>query len=115
MWVFTKNKERTKFFKETGDLRYIYQNELDKACFRYDMAYQNFKDLNRRTAVNKVLRDKAYDIAKNAKHDGYQRGLASRVYNCFDKNENISNKGLAEELHKPIIKNLKKEKYTYLF
>ena len=45
---FTKNKEKKKF-KETGDSRYIYQNELDKACFQHDMAYGDFKDLNRRT------------------------------------------------------------------
>ena len=49
------------------------------------MAYGDFKDLNRRTFVDKVLRDKAFDIAKVPKHDGYQRGLASIVYKCFDK------------------------------
>ena len=57
---FTKNKETIKKFKETGDSRYIYQNELDKACFQHDMAYGDFKDLNRRTAVDKV-----FNIAKN--------------------------------------------------
>ena len=49
------------------------------------MAYGDFKDLNRRTFVDKVLRDKAFDIAKVPKHDGYQRGLVSIVYKCFDK------------------------------
>ena len=44
--LFTKNKEQIKKFKETGDSRYIYQNELDKACFQHDMAYGDFKDLN---------------------------------------------------------------------
>ena len=48
---FTKNKERIQKFKETGDSRYIYQNELDKACFQYDMAYGDFKDLARRTVI----------------------------------------------------------------
>ena len=118
---FTKNKERTQMFKETEDSRYIYQNELDKARFQYDMAYGDFKDLNRRTVPHKILRDKAFDIAKNSKYDGYQRGLASVVYKCFDKktscgtvkNENISNKELAEELHKPVIKKLKKSKLNY--
>ena len=43
---FTKNKEKTEKFKETGDSRYIYQNELDKACFQHDMAYGDFKGLN---------------------------------------------------------------------
>ena len=39
---FTKNEERRKKFKETGDSRYIYQNELDKACFQHEMAYGDF-------------------------------------------------------------------------
>ena len=64
------------------------------------------------------MHDKGFDIAKNPKYDGYQRGLASMVYKFFDKktsvsgvkNENISNKELAEELQKPIIRNLKKRK-----
>ena len=55
---FTKNKERIKKFKETGDTSYIYKNELDKACFQHDMAYGDFKDLPKRTAADKVLRDK---------------------------------------------------------
>ena len=49
-WIFTKKKERIGKVKETGDSRYIYQNELDKACFQHDMAYGNIKDLTRRTA-----------------------------------------------------------------
>ena len=81
---FTKNKERTQKFKETGDTKYIYKNELDKACFQHDMAYGDFKDLARRTASDKVLRDKAFNIAKNPKYDGYQRGLASMVYKFFE-------------------------------
>ena len=44
------------------------------------MAYGVFKDLTRRTASGKILRDKAYNIAKNPKNDGYQRGLASMIY-----------------------------------
>ena len=62
---FTKNKERIQKFKETGDTRYIYKNELDKTCFQHDMAYGEFKDLARRTASGKGLRDKAFTIAKN--------------------------------------------------
>ena len=50
---FTKNKERIQKFKQTGDSRYIYRNELDKACFQHDMAYGDFKDLKRRTDVDK--------------------------------------------------------------
>ena len=49
------------------------------------MAYGDFKDLKRRTASDKALRDKAFNYAKNLKYDGYQRGLASMVYKCFDK------------------------------
>ena len=51
---FTKNKGRIKKFKETRDSRYIYQNQLDKSCIQHDMAYGDFKDLNRRTAADKV-------------------------------------------------------------
>ena len=80
-----KNKERIQKFKETGDSRYIYQNELDKACFQHDMAYGDFKDLTRRTASDKILRDKAFNIAKNPKYDGYPRGLPSLVDNFFNK------------------------------
>ena len=49
------------------------------------MALRDFKDLKKRTATDKVLRDKAFNIAKNLKYDGYQRGLASMVYKFFDK------------------------------
>ena len=81
---FTKNKERIQEFKRTGDSRYIYKNELDKACFQHDMAYGNIKDLAKRTAADKVLGDKAFNIAKDPKYDGYQRGLASMMYQFFD-------------------------------
>ena len=73
--LFTKNKEKIKKFKETGDTNYTYKNELEKACFQHDMAYGDFKDLARKTASDKVLRDKTFNIAKNSKYDGYQRGL----------------------------------------
>ena len=82
---FTKTKERIQKFKQTEDSRYIYRNELDKVCFQHDMAYGDFKDLKRRTAADNVLRDKAFNIAKNPKYGGYQRGLASMVYKFFDK------------------------------
>ena len=82
---FTKNKERIKKFKETGDTSHIYKNELDKACFQHDMAYGDFKDLAKRTAADKVLRDKVFKIASDQKYDGYQRGLALMVCKFFDK------------------------------
>ena len=81
---FTKNKKRIQKFKETWHTKYIYRNELDKACFQHDMAYGDFKDLRRRTTSDNVLRDKAFNI-KNPKQDGYQRVLASMVYKFFDK------------------------------
>ena len=80
------------------------------------MAYGDFKDLARRTASDKVLRDKAFNIAKNHKYSGYQRGLASMIYKCFDKKlkgggVNIPlefNEQLAKELRKQVIRNFKK-------
>ena len=81
--LFTKNKERIKKFKETGDSRYVYQNELDKACLQHYMADGDFKDLNRKTVADKILRDNAFNIAKNPKYAGYQPGLASMVYKFF--------------------------------
>ena len=77
--MFTKNKERIQKFNKTGNTDYIYKNELDKACFQHDMAYGDFKDLTKRTAADKVLRNKAFKIASDQKFDGYQRGLASMV------------------------------------
>ena len=82
---FTKNKERIQKFKQTGDSRYNYKNELEKACFQHGMAYGDFKDLAKRTGADKVLRDKAFNIAKDPEYDGYQRGLASMVHKFFDK------------------------------
>ena len=82
---FTRHKERIKEFKRTGDTRYIYRNELDKVCFQHDFAYADHKDLINRTEADKVLRDKAYDIASNPEYDGYQSGLAGMVYKFFDK------------------------------
>ena len=125
-------------FKEIGDSKYIYQNELDKACFHTDMAYGDFKDLTRRTASGKILREKAYNIARNLKFDAYQCGLASMVYKFSDKksfgsvvkNKNMSDqcpsqlagvgkvsdhtRQLAGELHKPIIRKFEKVKYNQL-
>ena len=68
---FTKNKEVIKKSKETGDSRYIYQKELDEACFQHDMASEDFKNVSRRTFANKVFHYKAFNIAKDAKYDGY--------------------------------------------
>ena len=119
---FTRHKERIKKFKQTGDTRYIYRNELDKACFQHDSTYADHKDLINRTKPDKILRDKAYDIASNPEYDRYQRGLASMVYKFFDKKSTGSGfKKLknttkpsssisADELHKPIIRKFNKRK-----
>ena len=106
-------------------MHYIYRNELDKACFQHDSVYADHKDLINRTKSDKVLRDKAYDIASNPEYDGYQRGLASMMYEFFDKKsmgsgiKKDTTKSsslercsliLADELHKRVIKNFNKRK-----
>ena len=119
---FTKHKQRIQKFMQTGDTNYIYRNELDKAYFAHDAAYSDSKELTKRTAADKVLIDKAFNIAKDPKYDRYQRGLASMVYNFFDKKSKGSgiksvsqNQQLAEELHKPIIRKFKKRKVHSAF
>ena len=62
---------------QTGNTDFTYKNDLDKVCFQHDIAYDKSKYLARRTQSDKVLRDKAFKIASNLKHDGYQRGLVS--------------------------------------
>ena len=125
---FRKNTQRIKDFLNSGKLSYIYKNDLDKACFQHDMAYNKFKDLETRTQSDIVLKNKALKIASNPKYNGYERGLASMVRKFFDKEskgrglkENqgdflqnsgnlIANSQLADELHKPIIRKFKKRK-----
>ena len=133
--LFTKHKQRIKKFKETGDTNYIYNNELVKACFAHDAAYSDSKDLTKRTVEDKTLRNKAFNIAKDPKYDGYKRGLASMVYKFYDKksaslidksikgsgvtvftNKSVSpNQQLAEEQHKPVIRKFKKRKLHLAF
>ena len=132
--TFTKHEQRIQTFKETGDTNYIYKNELDKACFVHDAAYSDSKDLTKTTVADKILKNKAFDITKDPKYDGYQRGLASIVYKFFDskvaspdkksvgsgaKHVNTKlipqNEQLAEELHKPIIRKFKKRKVYSAF
>ena len=120
---FTKHEQRIPKFIETEYTNYIYKNELGKACFVHDEAYSDSKDLTKRTVADKILKNKAFDIAKDPKYDGYQRGLTSMVYKFFDskvaspdkksegsgaKHVNTKlipqNEQLADELHKPIIR-----------
>ena len=128
---FTKHKQRIQKFMQNGDTNYIYKNELDKACFAHDAAFSDSKDLTKRTVADKFLRDKASNIAKDPKYDGYQRGLATMVYKFFDKKSKgtgvvtFSNKSaiksmpqnqqLAEELHKLIIRKLYKRRVHSAF
>ena len=114
---FTRHEKRIQKVKETGDTNYVYKNELDGACFVHDAAYSDSKDLTKRTVADKILKNKAFDIAKDPKYDGYQRGLASMVYKFFDSKVSGSgaklipeNEQLANELHKPIIRKFEKIK-----
>ena len=121
-------------FKETGDTNYIYKSELDKACFAHDAAYSDSKDLTKRTVADKILRNKTFNVAKDPKYDGCQRGLASMVYKFLDSKVALPDKKskgrgtnhvktkltpqiqqLAEELHKPIIKKFVKRKVHAAF
>ena len=129
--LFTKNIETKQKFKQTGVPRYIYQKELNKACFLPGTAFGDFKDSTRRIASDKILRDKAFNIAKNSKYDEYQRGPRSMFYNVFGKttfggaatlgnksamkDKIMSNKDLVEDLHKPIIRKFKKKKKILTF
>ena len=109
---FTKNKETIQKFEKTVDSRYIYQNELDKACFQYNMAYGDFKE----QLLIKFWTIKHLILIKINKYDGYQKSLASMVYKFFDKKllavvfKNISNKEFSEVWHKSVIRKFKKRK-----
>ena len=97
---FTKNKERIQRNRKKGDSKCIDQNELNEDCFQHDVAYGEFKDLHRRTAPDKVLHNKAFNIAKNPKYDGYQRSFASMGYKYFDT---FSGGAVKSEVVKPRI------------
>ena len=123
----TKHKQRIQKFKETVDTNYIYKNELDKACSAHDAAYSDSKDLTKKTVADRILKNRAFNIAKDKKYDGYQRGLASMVYKLFDKKSKGSgakhvntklapqNQQLTEELHKPVIRKFEKRKVHAAF
>ena len=118
---FTKHCERIQKSRETGNLKHLYRNELNKACFAHDAAYSKNKDLAKRTISDKILKDRAYEIARNHRYNGYQRALASMVYTFFDKKTGSGlratskpgisvNEHLAEELHKSVTKIFKRRK-----
>ena len=119
---FTRHEERIQKFKETGDTNYVFKNELEKACFVHDTAYSDSKYLTKRTIAYKHFKNRAFDIAKDPKYDGYQRGLASMVYKFFDSKVSGSgaklipeNEQLANELHKPITRKFEKRKVYSTF
>ena len=64
-------------------MKYLYRNELDKACFAHDPAYSDSQDLAQRTISDKILKDRADEIATNCKYNWYQRALTSIVYTFF--------------------------------
>ena len=88
---FTKHTQRIQYFLNTGNLSYIYKNDLDKACFQHDMVYNKFKDLEKRTQSDIVLKNNTLKIASNPKYNGYERGLASMVYKFVDKKFVVKN------------------------
>ena len=73
--LFTKNKEK----------------KQNKVCFQHERTYGGFRGLPRKTAYNKILHDKTFNIAKNPKYDEYQCRLPGLVYNFFDKNPSVAN------------------------
>ena len=85
--LFTKHYKGIQKFRETGNLKHLYRNWLDKACFAHDAAYSESTDLAKRTISHKVLKDRSYEIARNPKYDGYQRALARMVYTYFTRKQ----------------------------
>ena len=83
----TKSRGKTEKLTQTGNTDFIYKNELKKACFQHDMDYGKSKDLTKGTLIDwqSFDIDKAFKIVSDPKYDGYERGLASKVYKFFDK------------------------------
>ena len=114
---FTRYKDRINKFIQTGNTNYIYKNELAQ-----NATYSDLKDIQNRTAADKIPRDKAHKIAKDLKYYGSLRVLASMVYNFFDRKTAGSgvksipqNEQLAVEIHKLIIRTFKKGKVYSAF
>ena len=117
---FTRHQQRINDFTKNGKISHIAKNKLDAACFQHDSAYNKYKDSLNRKKSDVVLKNKALKIAIDTNVNGYQRSLAAMVYKFFNERTkrmgidsgNIfpGNEILAEELHKPIIKNFKRRK-----
>ena len=101
---FTKNEERIEKFMQTGNTNFIYQVNLIKLVFNMiwlmanqrTQAKKEKKEIKRtqakRAQADKDLKHKTFKTASNPKYDGYWRGLASMVYNFFDKKSALLNK-----------------------
>ena len=121
-----KNKAKIEKFVQIGNTNFIYKKGLDKACFQHDMAYGKSKYLVKIAQLDKVLKDKVFNIASDPKYDGYQRESVSMIYKFFDKISASLNKSrwsgfvnepnyqLENELHKPVIQTFKKENFIHL-
>ena len=72
-------------FGERINLKHLYRKELDKVCFYRDAAYSDSKDLAKKTISDKILKDRAYETARNCQYDEHQRALASMVNKCFER------------------------------
>ena len=113
---FTKHKERIQKFKTTGNAKYIYKNELDKACIQHDFLMDILKVRQKRQLQIKSYEINHLILQKNPKYDGFQRGLSSMVYKFFDKKTSVGviksmpNQQLANELHKTNTKKFQKRK-----
>ena len=122
---FTRHQQRINDFMKDGKLSHIAKNKLDAACFQHDSEYNKYKDSVNRKQSDIILKNKALKIAADPKVNGYQRSLAAMVYKFFNERTKRSgiksgnrfpeNKQLAEELHKPIIKNFKRRKVYSIF
>ena len=86
---FTEHTKRIQQILNTGKLNYIYKNDLDEACFQHDVAYNKYKDLEKRTQSDTVLKNNALEIMKNPEYNCYQRGLASMVHKFFDDQKGL--------------------------
>ena len=85
---FTKHHERIQKFRDTGNLKHLYTNELAKACFAYDTANSDSEDLVKKTISGKILKDRVYDVARNCKYDRYRMPLANMVFTFLIRMQN---------------------------
>ena len=116
-----KEQKEIEKFIQTRNTDFIYRKKLDKACFQHDIAYGKSKDLTKKAQSDKFLRDKAFKVASDPKHDAYQNRFVSMVYKFFDKNcsgngvATEPNYQLANKLHRQIIRKFKRRKVYSLF